>query len=98
MSWNKLITILDRMHQNAKSDAPESSARLEQNIIELGQAAKELQDAPTPDQTTYLQLHAAINRLGQVLPAERSTIRQKITGLVKRHQAQPAYQKMGKSK
>ncbi|MDD9911519.1 MAG: hypothetical protein OXR68_00440 [Alphaproteobacteria bacterium] len=96
--WNTLLSTLDTMHTHAKSDTPQAAAQLEQTIIRLGQVAKDLQGTPPPDQATYLRLHAAINKLGQVLPAERATIRKKITGLVNRAMAQQAYKKMSTSK
>lgn len=94
MTWQNLITTLDAMHHHAKSEADTAPQNLEKTIVRLGEVAKDLQSATPPDQTTFLQIHASLNRLGNALPAERAAIRQKITGLLKRSQAQQAYSNM----
>ena len=97
MTWAALLSTLDNMTEHAKRDTPQGTVLLEKDIVKLGQVARDLADVPPPDHATYLRLHAAVNRLQTVLPEERNTIRQKITGLVKRSHAQQAYNQGQKS-
>ena len=98
MTWDNLLTTLDNMTRHATEHTEKGTAKLEQDIAKLGQIARDLADAPPLDHTTYLKLHAAVNRLTTALPAERNTIRQKITGLVRRSHAQQAYNQMEANK
>jgi hypothetical protein len=98
MSWQNLLTTLDTMRQHATSDSPQATAQLEKSIVRLGQVARDLVDVAPPDQEMYIRIHAALNQLGQALPAERTAIRQKIVGLVNRSKAQQAYNKMSDRK
>lgn len=98
MSWENLLHTLDSMRQHATSESPQATAQLEQSIVRLGQVARDLADVAPPNQEMYIRIHAALNQLGNALPAERTAIRQKIVGLVNRSKAQQAYNKMSSQK
>ncbi len=96
--WDLLINTLEHMERYSKPETPKDVAKLKQSIVKLGHVAKELQDESPPDHARFLMIHSAVNRLGQALPAEKEAIQGKITGLLKRSQAQKAYQNLEKNK
>ena len=94
MTWDALLNTLDNMTYHAKEAQLNDISLLEKDIIQLGQISRNLSEAEPPDQAMFIRLHAAVNRLTAVLPNEKNTIRQKITGMIKRSHAQQAYNKM----
>lgn len=94
MTWDALLNTLDNMTQHAQPDQLKNISLLEKDIIQLGQISRDLAESSPPDQAMYIRIHAAVNRLTTALPNEKNTIREKITGMIKRSHAQQAYNKM----